>query len=87
MILDSPREVPRGRSNVNWKLNLNASIEDGVMWLHALMKDINIPPLRLLCPKIGAHCRHWLIRYYSFFDFAFLFLFLFVLFVYILYVL
>jgi len=37
--------------------NPSASIAEGITWLHALSRDINIPGLTVLCPGIAEDCR------------------------------
>lgn len=37
--------------------NPAASIAEGTAWLHALMRDINIPSLSQLCPQLGSIAR------------------------------
>ena len=34
--------------------NPSATIAEGTAWLHALMRDINIPTLSQLCPQLGS---------------------------------
>lgn len=34
--------------------NSAASISEGTAWLHALMRDVNIPTLSQLCPQLAS---------------------------------
>jgi hypothetical protein len=43
--------------------NSGASIEEGVDWMHALMRDVEIPRLRNLCEGRSTNCCMYVCMY------------------------